>query len=134
MSAEDILDLLDAKLLRGRVKVGARNYGMACKPYRPSCGTEGMAFDDAWCSQCARDAAWRDDPDRNDGCIILTNSFIYDIRDPNYPKQWIYDRDGRPCCTAFTSDPLQPPRCDKTIDMFEHNEFPNAVTAKSEAA
>ena len=119
MSREDsILDLLDAKMLHGRVKVGARNHEMAGKPYRPSCGTEGIAFDDKWCSWCARDAAFREDMDRNDGCQIVADTFAYELGDPHYPKEWVFDRDGRPSCTAFTEDPKRPVRCDKTIDMF----------------
>lgn len=93
----------------------------AGKPYRPGSGTEGMAFDDAWCDHCTRDAEFRKDWDNADpatGCQILADTFAYDITDPNYPKQWIYGRDGRPCCTAFTTDPTKPVRCDKTPDMF----------------
>lgn len=89
----------------------------ALEPYRPGSGTEGMAFDDAWCAHCARDAAWRED-DRNDGCDILSRTFALDIEDPDYPKEWIYGRDGVPRCTAFTTDPTTPVRCDRTPDMF----------------
>lgn len=85
--------------------------------YRPGSGTEGMAFDDAWCSRCARDAAWRED-ERNECCDILSRTFALDIGDPDYPKEWIYGRDGRPCCTAFTTDATKPLRCEKTIDLF----------------
>lgn len=114
----DILELLDAKMLHGRVKVGARNHEMAGKPYRPGSGTEGMAFDERWCEHCARDAKFRDDPDRADGCQIVADTFAYEISDPKYPKEWVFDRNGRPCCTAFTENPNAPLRCDKTPDMF----------------
>src|SRR5579859_6411517 len=90
----------------------------AGKPYRPGSGTEGMSFDEHWCDHCARDAAWREDPDHNDGCDILSKTFALDITDPDYPKEWIYGKDGRPCCTAFTTDPSKPVRCDKTLDLF----------------
>lgn len=92
----------------------------AGQPYRPGSGTEGMAFDDLWCEHCARDAEWREDPDAADGCQILSDTFVYDVDDPNYPKEWVYGRDGRPCCTAFTTDPNKPLRCDKTLDLFAH--------------
>jgi len=118
MTAPDILEVLDAKLLHGRVKVGARNHNMAGKPYRPSCGTEGMAFDEAWCDLCARDAEWRYDEQNGDPCQILSDTFIYSITDAQYPKEWVYDRNGRPSCTAFTEDPSRPLRCDRTLDMF----------------
>ena len=92
----------------------------AGKPYRPGSGTEGMAFDDAWCAYCARDAAFRTNEyvDPELGCKILADTFVYEITDPEYPKEWIYGGDGRPRCTAFTEDPTCPVRCDKTIDMF----------------
>ncbi|MDB5584874.1 MAG: hypothetical protein JWR80_10050 [Bradyrhizobium sp.] len=87
------------------------------KPYRPGSGTEGMAFDAKWCSHCARDAAWRED-ESNDGCHVLSLTLALPIDDPEYPKEWIFGRDGRPCCTAFTTDPAKPFRCDKTTDLF----------------
>ncbi len=92
------------------------------QPYRPGSGTEGMAFDEEWCEHCTRDKAYRDggpDADPAIACQIIADTFAYDIDHPKYPKEWIYDRDGRPSCTAFTTDPKCPVRCDKTIDMFE---------------
>lgn len=94
---------------------------MAGKPYRPGSGTEGMSFDSQWCAHCARDAKWRElgeDADPAIACQILSDTFVYDVNDPNYPKEWIYGRDGRPCCTAFTTDPAKPWRCDRTLEMF----------------
>ena len=87
------------------------------KSYRPGSGTEGCAFDDVWCSQCARDADFRED-EMNDGCRILADTLCFSIDNPAYPKEWVYGHDGRPCCTAFTTDPEKPLRCDKTIDLF----------------
>lgn len=89
--------------------------------YRPANGTEGADFQEAFCCHCSRDAAFRDSnyEDPSLGCKILADTFVYDVDDPNYPKQWIYDNDGSPCCTAFTTDVPPPVRCDKTIDMFE---------------
>ena len=88
--------------------------------YRPASGTEGADFDDVWCSNCARDAAFRnggcEDPAL--GCRILADTFVFQIDDPKYPKEWIYGSDGRPCCTAYTEDPKLPVRCTQTIDMF----------------
>ncbi len=98
----------------------ASSKGLAnMEPYRPSNGTQGADFEDQWCSQCARDAAFRDNPDSGDGCPIVAATFVYDITDPEYPKEWVYGRDGQPKCTAFTTDPKCPTRCDETIDMFD---------------
>jgi hypothetical protein len=94
----------------------------AGEPYRPSSGTEGMAFDDHWCERCTRDRPYRDDPDNLDpgfhGCQIIADTFAYDVDDPKYPKEWVYGADGVPKCTAFTTDPSKPVRCDKTADLF----------------
>lgn len=90
------------------------------RPYRPSNGTEGCDFDDRWCAHCTRDAAYRaggPDVDPAIGCQILANVYAFDIGHPEYPKEWITDERGSRC-TAFTTDPLMPVRCDKTIDMF----------------
>ena len=91
------------------------------KSYRPGSGTEGCAFDDAWCAHCARDAEYRNggpDADPAQGCQIIADVLCFDIKDEKYPKEWIYGHDGRPCCTAFTTDPTKPLRCDKTADLF----------------
>ena len=88
------------------------------KPYRPGSGTEGAAFDDAWCANCARDLAFRETEYAEDGCSILADVLAFEIDHPKFPKEWVYGHDGRPCCTAFTSNPDKPLRCDKTLDMF----------------
>lgn len=66
------------------------------KPYRPSNGTEGMIFDDRFCSKCRFMQA-------DYGCPIQLNTALYDIDDPNYPGQfWVIEEGeqmGR--CTAF---------------------------------
>lgn len=93
------------------------------RPYRPGSGTEGAAFQEEWCGYCARDAAFRETDYEGDpalGCQILADTFAFDINDARYPKEWVYGRDGRPSCTAFTTDPKCPVRCDKTIDMFNN--------------
>jgi hypothetical protein len=95
------------------------------RPYRPSNGTEGESFIEWWCFNCARDAAFRDGgfEDPALGCPILADSFAYDIKDPNYPKEWVYGDDGSPKCTAYTEDPSCPVRCDKTPDMFGDGDY-----------
>lgn len=90
------------------------------EPYRPSNGSEGEAFFDALCSRCARDAAFRATNYEGDGalgCPILAATFALNLDHPDYPKEWIED-DAGARCTAFTTDPTMPTRCDKTVDMF----------------
>lgn len=91
------------------------------KPYRPHSGTAGVDFDQQWCEHCTRDAEYRGDPDNVDpakGCKIIADAFAFEITDPRYPKEWIYGDDGQPKCTAFTTDPTKPVRCDQTMDLF----------------
>lgn len=63
----------------------------AGKPYRPSNGTEGEMFQCHFCYQCKHD----------DHCHIALNAMCYRIDEPEYPKEWVFDADGRPTCTAF---------------------------------
>ena len=87
--------------------------------YRPSNGTEGMMFMSKWCEQCERDAKYRETQDGADACEIASKTMYLKESDSDYPIEWTYDNNGKPCCTAFL------PECekiiekdDKTIDMF----------------
>lgn len=91
-------------------------------PYRPSNGTEGMDFLIDFCCQCARSDHLK--PTDHDpapaGCEILDLTYRHDVDDPEYPREWLQD-DTRVWCTAFVPEgqPLAPPRCAKTVDMFD---------------
>jgi hypothetical protein len=65
------------------------------KLYRPSNGTESQDFMEAFCFRCEKD--------RNRDCPILAATFVLDVNDPKYPKEWRYDGEGHPTCTAFES-------------------------------
>jgi len=92
------------------------------RSYIPSNGSEGEGFQESFCNRCARDAAFRETDYEGDpalGCQILANTMAIPFNSPDYPKEWIQDDDGgNPRCTAFTTDPTCPVRCDKTLDMF----------------
>lgn len=99
------------------------------QPYQPSNGTEGMVFYDRWCLRCKSpghgelEQAWMEYEMGNgplpipheygNGCPILARTMIYDIKDPEYPTEWVVDDndifDTR--CTAF-SDEDPPPFVD----------------------
>lgn len=71
--------------------------------YRPSNGTEGMAFEESWCGSCWK-ASW---------CRIPGRAMLYDIDEPRYPHQWCYDDNGLPQCTAYAETRPKPrPRID----------------------
>lgn len=71
---------------------------MQIRKYRPSNGAEGMDFMAEYCDQCKRNAAFQ--AGNGDSCPIAAATMVYNIDDPQYPKEWIVDNDG-PCCTAF---------------------------------
>ncbi|TIL38608.1 MAG: hypothetical protein E5Y82_13750 [Mesorhizobium sp.] len=83
------------------------------KPYMPANGTEGEIFYESWCAHCARDAAFREDVDRNEGCQILADSYC-----GVQSKDWVW-RKGAPACLAFTDDPACPVRCPHTLELFQ---------------
>lgn len=68
------------------------------KPYQPSNGTEGMDFVETYCMNCIHC-----DPDSNGKkqCQILCRTMVYNISDPQYPKEWIYNEDNEPICTSW---------------------------------
>lgn len=78
---------------------------MKTRPYRPANGTEGMLFDDAWCSRCQHESEERP-------CDILSRSFLFTLRDQQYPVEWIqddvpYPHDTNPRCTAFLAEDVE---------------------------
>jgi len=71
------------------------------KSYRPSNGSEGMAFQAEFCDRCVKDG-FRITEQPEDGCAILKNALLLDIEEEGYPKEWIENDDGtNPRCTAF---------------------------------
>lgn len=71
----------------------------AGEKYRPSNGTEGCFFQEAFCDHCKHDKSIRDGT--GDGCRILAATMAYDVEDEKYPVEWQYGNDGQPKCTAF---------------------------------
>ena len=67
-------------------------------PYRPSTGTEGVAFMDRWCDRCTHDVAFQ--AGTGDSCPIVARTMALQVDDPRYLAEWIEDAAG-PRCTAF---------------------------------
>mgnify|MGYP001571152655 FL=1 len=82
------------------------------KKYCPSNGSEGEWFINKWCCNCKRDQKFLAGKSEK-GCQILSDTFSYNVGDPGYPNQWIYDKDGQPCCTAFESTLADSPKEEK---------------------
>ncbi len=70
------------------------------KPYRPSNGCEGLDFQKEFCFRCEKDRLYRETDDGEKGCRILSDTYLYEVDDPDYPKEWVEDERG-PRCTAF---------------------------------
>ena len=70
--------------------------------YRPSCGTEGIAFTERWCGSCQRDAAFR--ADEGDSCLIAAMAVALNVTEPDYPREWVVAERG-PICAAWEPMP-----------------------------
>ena len=88
------------------------------RQYIPSNSTDGYAFLDEWCRNCARDKAMRegedyDECDDNELCPIIAASFRGEA------KEWRILDDGRTICSAYVEagKPV-PVRCQNTSDLF----------------
>lgn len=64
--------------------------------YQPSNGTEGSWFMGKYCMNCIHC-----DPDSNGDkqCNILLRVLCYNINDPEYPEEWVYEN-NEPKCTS----------------------------------
>lgn len=95
------------------------------KLYRPSNGTEGESFIADWCGTCERDHGMLrglplEECDDNQMCQIVGNTFMFGVDDPDYPREWTYDKNDAPCCTAYVEAGTEIPAIDThTIDMFK---------------
>lgn len=83
---------------------------MKPEKYQPSNGTEGMSFYCDWCETCVNEG----DVEDGEGCEILGRTMVYKVEDSEYPKEWCYDEQGVPCCTAY-----KPPADENTKKVRE---------------
>lgn len=74
---------------------------MSERKYRPSNGTEGCGFVETYCLNCIH-GKYEHTGDINDNpCDILSRSFLFDLKDKEYPEEWTFDESGNPMCTEF---------------------------------
>lgn len=69
------------------------------KLYSPSNGIEGEMFMEEYCYQCDKDSEYQ--LTGESGCEILSRALCFNIKNERYPKEWIYNDNGQPTCTAF---------------------------------
>lgn len=70
----------------------------AGESFQPSNGTDGMMFTDEFCCNCIHQ---HPDPDHEKQCMILMRTLVYYTTDPQYPKEWRFNAEGWPVCTAW---------------------------------
>lgn len=68
------------------------------KSYQPSNGTEGSWFEDKFCMRCV---SCDPDPSGPKQCAILCAALAFSIGEEHYPKEWVYDENDKPMCTAW---------------------------------
>ena len=69
--------------------------------FRPSNGTEGMTFTEAFCERCIHEKWTHTQNDNDAKCEILSATMLYDFDDEKYPNEWQYGDDGYPICTEW---------------------------------
>lgn len=68
------------------------------KKYQPSNGSEGDWFEDKFCMNCLHT---NPDPCKKPQCEIWCRAVCWNVNDEHYPKEWIYDKNNKPTCTAW---------------------------------
>lgn len=71
------------------------------KPYQPSNGTEGCWFIQKFCENCIHGKHEHTVNPNDKPCDILSRTLLHSVDSPKYPKEWIYDQDNKPTCTAW---------------------------------
>lgn len=74
---------------------------MSDKKYQPSNGTEGMWFCEKFCDQCVHEKYVHTLNENDNKCDIFSRSMVYDVQDPEYPTEWVYDENDKPTCTSW---------------------------------
>lgn len=68
------------------------------RKYCPSNGTEGDWFEDKFCMNCIHT---NPDPTKKPQCAIWCAAVCHHVNEEGFPKEWIYDDNDKPTCTAW---------------------------------
>lgn len=93
--------LYEKPILNVKGKLSFWDYEKPVRKYQPSNGTEGDIFINQFCNRCCHEKFIHTQNDNDKMCNIFSDSLIYNIKDEEYPKEWIYDNNGLPICTKF---------------------------------
>lgn len=69
--------------------------------YRPANGTEGDIWESILCEGCAHYKPDKYGTDCESGLIMA--AMAHYTNEDGYPKEWVYDSNGDPTCTAWVS-------------------------------
>lgn len=69
--------------------------------YEPSNGTEGSYFIEKLCMNCIHEKFMHTQDHSHLKCDILSRSILHSSKESEYPKEWVYDENNKPTCTAF---------------------------------
>ncbi len=92
----------------------------AGEPFRPSNGTEGIIFHDAFCGNCIHEKFSHTQVHGDLQCEIMDNMILFEIKEEGYPVELVFSDDGWPICTNWKkwdwgndddgwNDPPEPP-------------------------
>lgn len=68
------------------------------RKYCPSNGSEGDWFESEFCMQCINT---NPDPTKRPQCQIWCAAVCHTVNEPGFPKEWTYDSNNKPTCTAW---------------------------------
>lgn len=68
------------------------------RKYCPSNGSDGDWFEDKFCMNCIHTNL---DPAKKPQCQIWCAAVCHHVNEPGFPKEWIYDDNNQPTCTAW---------------------------------
>ncbi len=68
------------------------------KKYCPSNGTEGDWFESKFCMNCINT---NPNPTLKPQCKIWCAAVCYHVNEPEFPKEWTYNSENKPTCTAW---------------------------------
>jgi hypothetical protein len=80
--------------------------------YAPQGSADVAVFQAGYCSRCKNN-------DDVKSCFIKTQADTWPVTDSRYPKEWTYDKRGRPTCIEFINAKPAPTDQPKTNDLFK---------------
>lgn len=60
-----------------------------------------MMFTESFCDRCIHEKWSHTQNDNDKKCDILSRSMVYDTIEEGYPKEWMFNDEGWPVCTAW---------------------------------